>query len=760
MYEAQLLEHVASAHRAEVSGLYGAYLATIGGESGDDIDHFAKMIFERGLLSADGLKDFMTYHELGGGHVELARDQASTRRYEIVTRLGSGSMGEVFLGRDATLKRTVAIKRVHPNIVSDAVQVRRFLHEAQITAQLDHPAIVPVYGLEDIDRDAPAYAMKFVNGVTLSRFLEEASEQIARQGTPDGSHSLRARVELLVPVLNAIAYAHRRGVLHRDLKPDNIMIGRFGQVLVMDWGIARVMGHPDEVDTWRGSAEVGDTQLNLTRTGTVIGTPMYMSPEQTLGEELDAASDQYTLGLILQEVATLLPARRAPSTVLMLELASQGHRQPIGDGAERVPRALGRIIDKATALEPARRYASVEALADDVRRFLADQSTEVDPDRGLAHVTRWIGRHRGLAAALTAAIVLLAFALVMLFDWQGERALRTEREVARRHELAMSGLEGLVDAQGKRMTDRLLRYEALLEGIVGGAVVALGVPAPPSDVVAYRYHDGLREPAELPLYVVPSRAYGRPASLRAEYSVAWGADREALRPRLDQLARVEPLLRTALLRSASEDAPELPFADAEKLVLDHGAPLVLAYFSTDDGLGVGVPGTWESYDSNGATGYDHRREAWYRMALETRGPIWTVAADESQLGLTVSCLEAVRDPSGRVLGVAGVDAWLSRFIAELLEVPALAATGAEALLLDAHGAVIVRSTARAAAALTHYVPVPYEDEPLRLALASAPLGRYAVQGERLALWTRLGSTGMTYLVVGPEAAMTSASTTH
>ena len=258
-------------------------------------------------------------------------------------------------------------------------------------------------------------------------------------------------------------------------------------------------------------------------------------------------------------------------------------------------------------------------------------------------------------------------------------------------------------------------------------------------------------PAARPTSLRPSAAYKQPTSLRAEIAAAWDVDTAVSRARIDQLARMEPIMRTTLLRSIGDAAVEMPFEAAEQRVLEDGAPLVFTYLYTDDGFYSGLPGTWETYDSPGGVGWDHRREDWYKEARATRGTYWTVASDASQFGLTVSCFTTIRDDRGAVIGVAGVDLWFDRFIVELLEVPALAGS-AEALLLDKSGAVLVRSSdKRVGARGVGWVPKPCEDATLRELVIAGPKSGKRTHDGKLAVWTRLGSAGLVYLVIGDEA---------
>ena len=493
----------------------------------------------------------------------------------------------------------------------------------------------------------------------------------------------------------------------------------------------------------------------LTRVGAVLGTPDFMSPEQAKGEALDAAADQYALGLILQELATRRPAIAGRSDGAVLERAKRGERVPIVEAGERIPRELRSIIAKATARDKAARYASVEALADDVGRFLRDESVLADPDSGVRRATRWIGHHRGMAMAFAVGLLCLLLAVLAAILWQGEVALQAEREAARARERSVMALGATVDARAKRMTEQLHRYETLLSELATSARIFLSEPAPPSSVVVYKYKDGEREPAAIPADAVESAVYGQVTSLRhADFSAAPEIDLSAMRPQIDQLARLEPVLRSTLLGSVGHEAQELSIGRAEHLVLHKGVPLVWTYFAAASGLSVGMPGTWDYDDSPGVAGYDHRKEPWYLEALPTREVVWSSGIDENGLGVLLGAATVVRDGQGQVLGVAAVDLAMRHLIDDYLEIPELAARGAEALLIDREGRVQVRSSQKdAVRSATTFAPQRYE-EPLVLdAMKDSEIGHIPLPDGRMALWATLGRVGLTYLVVGRESAL-------
>ena len=222
-------------------------------------------------------------------------------------------MGAVLKGRDPDLGRDVAVKVLLEDIRDNADMVRRFVEEAQIGGQLQHPGIVPIYELGTFADRRPFFAMKLVKGHTLAGLLDDAGETAAT--------SCRGSSAIFEQVCQTVAYAHARGVIHRDLKPANVMVGSFGEVQVMDWGLAKVLprggvaddaqaGKPDRQETVIATARSGSDDPDLSRAGSVMGTPSYMAPEQARGEidRIDERADVFALGSILCEILTGQPA--------------------------------------------------------------------------------------------------------------------------------------------------------------------------------------------------------------------------------------------------------------------------------------------------------------------------------------------------------------------------------------------------------------------------------------------------------------------
>ncbi len=275
--------------------------------------------------------------------------------YEIQSRLGAGGMGEVYLARDLRLDRLVAIKVLPASFASDEQRLKRFIHEAKVTSSLNHPNIGHLYEIGQAD-NATYLALEYVDGPTLSKRLAQ------------GPLPLPELLELAAQAADALAEAHTHGVLHRDLKPDNLMIDRRGQLKVLDFGLARV--------DLKAGTDVSETRTQmLTDPGTVMGTPQYMSPEQALGRPLDARSDLFSFGVVLYQMATgAIPFQGNTAPEITDAILHQAPTQPVRLNP-RIPPELERIILRSIEKDPALRYQTALDLRADLKRLKRDSES-------------------------------------------------------------------------------------------------------------------------------------------------------------------------------------------------------------------------------------------------------------------------------------------------------------------------------------------------------------------------------------------------
>ena len=328
-------------------------------------------------------------------------------RYVVDRVLGEGGLGQVFVALDRDLNREVALKRIRPARADGVGDRQRFVREAQVTGQLEHPNIVPVYESSRDPTGRPFYTMRLARGRTLGEAIAQHHER-RREGKEDPLDRPRL-LNTFVGVCQAVGYAHSRGVLHRDLKPANVVLGSFGEVMVLDWGLAKVADQPDDL-AGSGVSLSGPAREPATLVGSTVGTPAYMAPEQGHNQGVDERSDVYGLGAILYEILTGRPPRtvRAVSE-LAAALATDPPEPKAAEPA--VPRALNAVCLKALARDPAARYPRATDLADDVQRFLADEPVSAWREPPAVRARRWVGRHRTLVASVTVAVAVLAVSL-------------------------------------------------------------------------------------------------------------------------------------------------------------------------------------------------------------------------------------------------------------------------------------------------------------------------------------------------------------
>ncbi len=387
----------------------------------------------------------------GDGHGSMAGSELPSftqeERFELIEPHAKGGIGQVWRARDRELQREVAVKEIQARYVGRQELRARFLLEAEITGNLEHPGIVPVYSLGRNASGRPFYAMRFIRGETLSAAIKKFheartvdAEKAGRRPRSTWGIEFQQLLRRFLDVCDAIEYAHSRGVIHRDLKPGNIMLGEYGETLVVDWGLAKRIGKTDIVAVHGESGEEADFEPGAsvggeTQPGTTIGTPSYMSPEQACGslEELGPASDVYSLGATLYELLTGVFPFAAENTSKIIAKVKAGDLTQPRVLVPSVPTQLEAICLKAMAFQPARRYQSARELALDLEHWMADEPVAAYPERSIQKVSRWLRRHRswtyaGAAALLGIAMVATMAVFVVDGARRGEENARKEAE--------------------------------------------------------------------------------------------------------------------------------------------------------------------------------------------------------------------------------------------------------------------------------------------------------------------------------------------
>jgi serine/threonine-protein kinase len=342
-------------------------------------------------------------------------------RYRRLYEHAKGGLGAVFVALEAELSREVALKEIQDRFADHPDARARFLREAEVTAKLEHPGVVPVYGLGVYPDGRPYYAMRFIRGESLHdaiRRFHLADEDPCRD-PGERSLSLRELLTHFVAVCNAVAYAHSRGVIHRDLKPANAMLGEYGETLVVDWGLARVLNGPKpEPPAEDNPVRLGSGGgLAPTEMGQAVGTPAFMPPEQAEGrlDRIGAGSDVFALGATLYCILT----GQAPySGQDVLGQARRAEMIPARQQKRSVPAALEAVCQKAMAKVPEDRYLTARALMEEVKRWLADEPLFAYREPLLGRIVKWCNRNPAMAVFVSSYLVMatidLLFGLLLL----------------------------------------------------------------------------------------------------------------------------------------------------------------------------------------------------------------------------------------------------------------------------------------------------------------------------------------------------------
>jgi len=423
--DARLLWELVNKHVEKHGGSIQRSLAAVSSDAGLQQD-----LAEINDQDVSGSLGYLLPNRSGSSNATMSyraamRPKHPSLRYIPLRPYARGGLGEVFVAYDSELGREVALKEIQRRYADDQTSRSRFVLEGEITGGLEHPGIVSVYGLGIYPDGRPYYAMQLIRGESLKQAVERFHKSKFAH-YDDWTFELRQLLERFKDICHTIEYAHSRGVLHRDLKPSNIMLGRYGETLVIDWGLAKPLSkrdseHRGEEPTLRPSSghDSPDTMI-----GSAIGTPAYMSPEQARGrlDEISFASDIFSLGATLYTIVT----DRAPYQGKMndkLEQARSGDFPAPRTVNPLVPRALEAICLKAMALAPEMRYPSCRELALDTERWLAGEAVSAYREPLWQRAARWLRRHRSqLGAAATVLLTLVA--LLATWQWRERQRVR------------------------------------------------------------------------------------------------------------------------------------------------------------------------------------------------------------------------------------------------------------------------------------------------------------------------------------------------
>lgn len=558
-------------------------------------------------------------------------------RYEIVEKFAEGGQGEIKTAMDRLLKRYVAIKSLKREHVKNQEIISNFIAEAKVTAQLDHPSIVPLYEVNGDNEDCIHIAMKLIHGRTLDDIIEDTildckQKKGARKNDME-SESLKGRLENFIKVCDAVSYAHNKNVIHRDLKPENVMVGQFHEVYVMDWGIAKVLS--------KDGKDIPDDKG-------ICGTPGYIAPEVVQHKAYGPASDQYALGIILFELATLKRAITGESLMEVMSKTCAEKLEPLEHyfPQYRIPDELKAIIMKTIALAPSDRYASVSILADDVRRFLRGEETIAMPDDLARRTFRKLYKHRNLTAAIVLLLLLTLAGLTIFSLLQQKQAIIESKKRA----LLLVHLQSTITDQAHKIDRHFLQVVNTLDRYSDRIIFLLqsGGKNGMETICDFRRFNSDANP---PRGTVMSKFYKQKVSFtEASYKLAPGLKLEEVEP---QIQAVVPILNDLLGYMTMDEyiSTKTNISKLREQALTAGLPIPWIYMGLEKGVLINYPGFSKLPDD-----YDPRKRMWYKAALEKDGVAWSAPyMDAFGLGVVMSASKALRDNEGNFYGVSSMD---------------------------------------------------------------------------------------------------------
>ena len=560
-------------------------------------------------------------------------------KYDDLEVFNEGGQGIISAAKENALGRIVALKTLRTSGTEGDHAAKDFIAEAKVTAQLDHPSIIPIYAIGKDRQDRLQLAMKLVNGKTLREHLKNISLNYRMRGIGsfDERSSLYKRLEVFLHVCDAMVYAHHRRIMHCDLKPENIMIGEYMEVYLMDWGLAKPIPEKNSGEKW-------------IRPATIAGTPRYLSPEAVVGDRFDERADIFALGLILQEIVTLQYAVSGEDASEVMNKIKDGLlNPPVHLYNFPIDRDLIAIIGKATAYRKEDRYQSVRKLGDDVRAYMQGNEVSANPDRTFMKMIRWMTHHR--TTMLISIFILLAVALGAV-TYSVYQTLEQTRLMGERSEMINRAYGRCFSATS--MLDReILAQEKNITLLAGLASRALSSWTVNDEIPRFKLYD---EKGHLPAPedVVYSPGYMSPVSFTdGMCKVIPGLKPEEVQLRIQQVSSLIFTMRETVLNSGTE----LTFFEESEQVrlrkaIQERLPVKSIYIGLEDGMQFGYP--WRDIYRES---FDPRKRPWYRRGKTARRPVWgkPYIGSDYQMGLCLPCSMRIQDERGKLYGVVGLD---------------------------------------------------------------------------------------------------------
>lgn len=592
---------------------------------------------------SDDVNDF---EELNDINVEVTE-----HHFALLETLGEGATGKVVLARDENLLRKVAIKKIKHQVSQNQFLLDSFITEAQITAQLEHPCIIPIYGLEVNQNGEIAYSMKRIEGQTLTELIQSAKKQYDVSGQADDEHDLNAFLEHFLKVADAVEYAHEKGIIHRDLKPDNIMTGPYNEVYILDWGIARPMSQPPQNMDHASQVHVAKTadDFNLFEGSDVYGTPCYMSPEQAAGgnEFLNGQSDLYSLGLILFELISLKKAYTADDDFNQtIDNTVDGKINDLSPYHPHMilPRELAAVIQKSTQRTRKGRYKNVKEMSDEIRRYLRGEAVLAQADTSVQKLQRWISQNKEKTLVLILSITLLSASVIA---WSFYKR-HTDNLIAQSREATQTQFLNLMRDKSQEINAQFLDIAGLTQEFAAGIEQVLG--SPPGQSTPFYTFEMARK-SQNPPDATESKLYPSSVSLNHfVFKKAEGVEQDKVAPLMQRIAPYAPFMKRLFLLSHGDPYIKAGSPQGQDLLLNKGVLAADTYAGFEDGFGFTYPMSITNPK------YDSRQRPWYQVAKNTKGVQWGQPYfDSAGLGWVIPSTKAIYDVNDFFKGVVGID---------------------------------------------------------------------------------------------------------
>jgi eukaryotic-like serine/threonine-protein kinase len=605
-----------------------------------------KAIFTRKRITDDYVKSSTIISMIG--EVPPLKDKLELQdihnNYELKDQFSEGAQGIIRIAFDKSLKRDVVVKSLKVDEVEEHARADEslFVSEARIMAQLDHPSIIPLYGLHSGTESKLHLAMKHIHGKTLKQYLEDVVTLYEREGIEqfDEKRSISTRIEYLIKVCEAIDYAHCKGVVHRDLKPENIMIGNYGEVYVMDWGLACLVepekfsdkAHHDDVGRY------GKSEL--------VGTPCYIAPELIRGGACSQKSDVFALGMILFEIITLNRAVPGKTVKEVLTNIVNWNYRPFKHRflKNKLPDDLKAIVAKAICEQLAHRYKSANDMAKDLRLYLMREETAARPDNIFRKCMRAMVNHKMLTSIVVMSI-LLCLAASTIYSLHSQNVLIIEQKI---RENMLADFQGYASQRANRMERMFFYFKTQLSNaaIQAGHLLSSKVISEPRD---YLDMSAFLNPSTTPADYVYSPAYGVKMSL--DYAVLKKGIDSKPEDKINK--RIVALTKTYkhIMFSSDMDFADKPKSVIKKIIINRGAPLIWIFMGLKNGSMFSYPG--KPYAKN----YDPRKRPWYKDALKQKQKIAWAEPYKCIVSskIVVSCTQRVYNENNIFQGIIAMD---------------------------------------------------------------------------------------------------------